>query len=127
MPQDSSWRRFRIWFPLATIILLFGGLSARGLMALMNQTPLDLGWSAFVWPLIVFSLGGGLTVGALIVAWGVADGNPFVRAVSLGAFLVLLFALFVWPTPYKYYRDDDLKFVVKINRLTGDIAYTPKP
>lgn len=126
-PQPARHRwgsRVAKWSLIAIGALFFGGLSVQGLTALASGAP--LGWSdilQFLLPLVVFSAAGGLAVGVLVAAWGGAEGNPFRRAATLGSFLALLFALFVWPTPFKYHRGPNLEFVIRINRITGDVKY----
>lgn len=48
---------------------------------------------------------------------------PTTRAVILLGILFLLagvlFAIFIWPTPWSYHYDRSGKFVVRLNRLTG--------
>lgn len=110
------------WAAIGFLLLFFAGLGSEGLNGMM-QPDVELLRGAFWKSLLVFSLGGGVTLGVLMLTWQLASGDAFARALTLGAFAALLFALFVWPTPYKYYRDEALAFVVRINRITGDVQY----
>ena len=118
-PRVRVWTAIR-WSAIAAVVLLAGGLGARGLMALMGDRPVVLD-GAFVGALVLFSVGGGVTLGVLIYAWLLAAREAFTRLMVLVAFAVVLFALFVWPTPYKYYRTDDLQTVLRVNRITGAV------
>jgi hypothetical protein len=75
------------------------------------------------------SIGGGIALGLVGVALTLA--NP--RGVGWGMGIVViggvLFLVFVWPTPYKYYRVKDHQKeqrLIRVHRVTGDADYVPK-
>jgi hypothetical protein len=68
--------------------------------------------------LIYLSVGGGVALGLIGVALTLA--NPRGVGWGLGILVVgaVLFLVFVWPTPYKYYRASDHQ-LIRIHRVTG--------
>lgn len=37
--------------------------------------------------------------------------------------LVILFALFLWPTPFAYYQGPRREVLIRVNRITGNAAW----
>ena len=128
----SAWpewlRIILIWTAIGICVLFFGSLAVRAFQALRHsrEAGYDPGWG---WPffkaLLLFSVGGGITIGLLILVWWRV--TPPDSRWGLGAVVLslLLFALFVWPTPYKYYRTESRDVLIKVNRITGQGDYVP--
>lgn len=130
--RESPWFRagFIFWVKWALLgagVLVFGALSAHGLYVLANPGA-KIFPESFLIALATFGLGGGITIGVLALAWWLANPRGFRWGLGLVVLALLLFALFVWPTPFKYYyRKDDLGVVVKINRVTGKVEHCVRP
>lgn len=114
------------WCLIAIALLFAAGFGARALKFLMQQQLFEPDRD-FVWTLFWFSLGGGVTIGLLIFAWQIARTDPLGKIIALAVLLVLAFGVLVWPTPYKYYRERNFNWVVRINRITGDMRYELAP
>lgn len=104
------------WIVLVGGMLFAGGLSAREWARLMGW-PVELaklGWPEFSWMLALFSLGGGVAASL----WGLANRRKPRWGLGLVVLALILFGLFVWPTPFKDYKGpgDEL---VKVHRVTG--------
>jgi hypothetical protein len=118
------------WFLAGFAVLFFGALASRGFTALTTPGgpgPAVLFGREFWTSVALFGVGGGIVVGTLIVVWRVATRDPFGRALLLLAYAMLVFALTVWPTPFWYYRTGDGTQIVRVNRITGDVAPTSVP
>jgi hypothetical protein len=74
--------------------------------------------------LIRLSVGGGVALGLIGVALSLS--NPRGVGWGLGLLVVgsLLFLIFVWPTPFKYYRAKDQ--LIRVHRVTGEAHYVPE-
>jgi hypothetical protein len=74
--------------------------------------------------LVQLSLGGGVAIGLIGLALSLA--KPGGAAWGLGVVVIgaLLFLIFVWPTPYKYYRDRDQQ-LIRVHRVTGEGHFVP--
>jgi hypothetical protein len=126
--SQGGWlRALVIWGAIGIFLLFFGGLAAQGYLRLMTQCPASGTCSARItdWTgLALLSLGGGVALGLIGVALSLA--NP--RGVGWGLGMVvigaLLFIIFVWPTPYKYYRTKDRQ-LIRVHRVTGAADYVP--
>jgi hypothetical protein len=135
-PKESRWfevpwvRALLIWGGIGVFLLFFGGVAAQGYMRLVTPCPFGATCAGpFItrgvfWGLVYLSVGGGVTLGLIGVALTLA--NP--RGVRLGFGIVvvgaLLFLVFVWPTPYKYYRTKDQQ-LIRVHRVTGVSDYVP--
>jgi len=125
---SKGWvRALLIWGAIGILLLFFGGLAAQGYLRLMTPCPVDApcperatDWGG----LGLLSVGGGVALGLIGLALSLA--NP--RGVGWGLGLVvigaLLFVIFVWPTPYKYYRAKDRQ-LIRVHRVTGTADYVP--
>jgi heme/copper-type cytochrome/quinol oxidase subunit 3 len=129
--HDQPWYwTLGMWALIGAALLYFGGLAAHGLKALLegpDALPCTLPEAArlgcsFSQSLLTFAVGGGLTFGLAVFAW---RGISWALGVAIVA--VVLVAVFVWPTPYKYEWAKDKSFVVRIHRFTGDIHYEMSP
>jgi hypothetical protein len=138
--KESSWlkskwlRALLIWGSIGIFLLFFGGVAAQGYMRLVTPCPVGaLCPSPFLsdrilWGLLYLSVGGGIALGLIGVALTLA--NP--RGVGWGLGIVVvggvLFLVFVWPTPYKYYRvkEQGEKRLIRVHRVTGDSDYVPR-
>ncbi len=104
---------------LAFLVLLFGGLALRAYagMRFMDHFTVP-GYQWWVW-LGIFSVAGGIAIGALVVCWRLANRKKEEArwGMALGLLLVVLFGLLVWPTPWTY-REYGCK-IFQINRLIG--------
>jgi hypothetical protein len=138
--SKSSWleikwlRALLIWGGIGIFLLFFGGVAAQGYMRLVTPCPFGatcLGpfvTRGVFWGLVYLSVGGGIALGLIGVALTLS--NP--RGVGWGLGIVVvgavLFLVFVWPTPYKYYRVKDQKDqrLIRVHRVTGDSDYVPR-
>jgi hypothetical protein len=128
LKAEYRWvRALLIWGVIGTFLLFFGGLAAQGYLKLM--TPCLVGSQcperAIDWVALVYlSVGGGVALGLIGVALSLA--NPRGAGWGLGVVVVgtLLFVIFVWPTPYKYYRAKDRQ-LIRVHRVTGTADYVP--
>ena len=130
-PRPSTFGKgagyFFKWAALGTAILFFGGHSAQGLKGLVDPVVFDLGWESLYQPLLTFSVSGGITIGFLVLGWWVASRRKVRWGLGVLILSLLLFVLFVWPTPYKFYRTEDRDVRIRVNRITGAADYVPKP
>jgi hypothetical protein len=118
---QGFWFFFK-WLLIGGGILFFGGLAVRTFPWMQGVTaPIE--WGAFLPALFLFSLGGGVVVGLLGLACWLASPRGVGWSLAVVVLALVLFVLFVWPTPYRYFRDEHLQFVVRVNRITGDICY----
>jgi hypothetical protein len=127
-------RALLIWGAIGIFLLFFGGVAAQGYMRLMpcpagTVCPAPHISKATLWGLAYLSVGGGVALGLIGVALTLA--NPRGPGWGFGIVVIgtLLFLVFVWPTPYKYYRvTDHLKEqrLIRVHRVTGDSDYVPK-
>lgn len=125
----ATWKRSATWACVGICLLFFGGLAAHGYQMLITPCP-SLGgvgcpnrmvdWSA----LLQLSLGGGVAIG--LIGFALSLANPRGPGWGLGVLVVgaLLFLIFVWPTPYKYYRDRDQQ-LIRVHRVTGEGQFVP--
>jgi len=128
--RKQPWvRALFIWGLIGILLLFFGGLAAQGYLQLM--TPCDgqcpertVPWSG----LVRLSVGGGVALALIGVALSLS--NPRGVGWGLGLLVVgsLLFLIFVWPTPFKYYRtkDGELTRLIRVHRVTGEAHYVPE-
>lgn len=136
-PKDGNWftntpwaRALLIWGGIGIFLLFFGGVAAQGYMRLVSPCPNDPSCPgafltrAVLLGLIYLSVGGGVALGLVGVALTLA--NPRGVGWGLGILVVgaVLFLVFVWPTPYKYYRANDHQ-LIRIHRVTGASSYVP--
>ena len=111
-----------IWSLIGAGVLLTGALSARGvsIMRQIDGTPAALFPENYFQALLVFSCAGGITVGLLFLSWKIAQPGGFGWGMGVFVLVVALFAVFVWPTPFKYYRDAaDPLILLRVTRATG--------
>jgi hypothetical protein len=137
MQNDSWpwWKVLLIWSAIGFGILYSGSLAVRASMA-MRAGSSDFGcsfWQAvfvscpFSQVLLLFSVGGGVTIGLLILVWWMVTKRGFSWTLGFVVLGIMLVALFVWPTPYRYEWAKDKSFVVKINRFSGMVEYKSRP
>ncbi len=109
-------------------VLLTGALSARGISIIrhIDGTPAELFPHYYFPALVVFALAGGITVGLLFLSWRIAQPGGFGWGMGVFVLVVALFAIFVWPTPFKYYRTEANPLVLlRVTRATGHGAIIP--
>lgn len=134
-PKKNRWlRTLLIWGGIGIALLFFGGVAAQGYMRLVTPCPVGAPCpNPFIdqriwWGLVYLSLGGGIALGFVGVALTLA--NPRGPGWGLGIVVVggVLFLVFVWPTPYKYYRVKVQKeqHLIRVHRVTGDSDYVPR-
>jgi hypothetical protein len=117
---SSSWGRvLGVWTAITFGVLLGGGVAMRSLSYLRDPLSVDFRWSSFWCPLLLFSLGGGLTAGLLILTWWFVVRRGFSWTLGFLVLALVLFALFVWPTRYAYYWTDKKDALLRVERLTG--------
>lgn len=124
--QRTFWDGLRFalkWFLIGGGILFFGGLAVRAFQRMHDATA-SIGWP-FLLALFLFSLGGGVVVGLLGLACWLASPRGVGWSLAVVVLGVILFVLFVWPTPYKYYRIEDKNHLLKVNRLSGTVNLVP--
>jgi hypothetical protein len=118
-------RALLIWGGIGIFLLFFGGVAAQGYMRLMpcpagTECPEPVISKATLLGLAYLSIGGGIALGLVGVALTLA--NP--RGVGWGMGIVViggvLFLVFVWPTPYKYYRVKDHQKEQRLIRVRRD-------
>jgi hypothetical protein len=109
-----------IWAAIGAGFLFFGGLAAHGYRRMLDAssasaTPIGpLDWVG----LAQLSLGGGIVVGLIGLALTLASPRGIGWTMGLGTVGLLLFLLFIWPTPYKFYRTKGGQ-LIRVHRLTG--------
>ncbi len=132
MAQRGQLRRaFFIWAGIGIFLLFFGGLAAQGYVRLVTPCGSGAPCPEPVTSVDVFlslgylSVGGGVALGLVGVALSLA--NPRGGGVGFGILIVctVLFLIFVWPTPYKYYRAN-VSQLIRVHRVTGAADYVPK-
>jgi hypothetical protein len=122
-----SWQQvLLVWGAIGFGVLLGGGAAARAYMALSGQGIPLFAFCQFWLPLLLFSAGGGLTIGLFILVWWLVIRLGFSWALGFVVLGLVLFGVFVWPTPYRYSevtriegRNKVTTAVFRINRLTG--------
>lgn len=104
---------------------LGAGVLSLGSLALLAHDNITQGGEPILFGFSVFVLAGGLTVALLALAWRAGhSGEPDWRH-ALFLLLALLFAVFIWPTPYEHYRAPESVAVVRVNRVTGAVTLVP--
>ena len=125
--RAKTWRWFKnfwIWAVIGTLFLFSGGLAGYGYRQLIKEAAgapvagVTVDWGA----LLSLSVGGGVALGLIVVALTIANPNGMRWGLGLGTVGLVLFLIFIWPTPYKYYRDKD-KRLIRVHRLTGSGDY----
>lgn len=109
-----------IWAGIGVSFLFFGGLAAHGyrrMLATTGSGELPIG-RLDLEGLALLSLGGGIVVGLIGLALTLASPRGVGWGLGLGAVGLLLFLVFIWPTPYKYYRGKERQ-LIRVHRLTG--------
>ena len=118
-----------MWSAIAFGVLFAGGAALRALSGLKGSEP-DFGARTFWCPLAVFSVGGGIAIGLLILTWWLVVKRGFSWTLGFVVLAVVLFALFVWPSPYRYDKDwrrDASCRVLQVNRWTGEAVCVLPP
>ena len=117
------------WSAIGAAILLTGALSQRGLFVLRHTpgSPLFPGdGHSYLGAVLLFSLCGGLTIGLLFLAWWIAKPGGFGWGMGVIVLSLLLAAIFIWPTPYKYYRTNDTRVLLRVSRMSGEGELIPR-
>lgn len=125
-PQAWPWFHvLLVWSAIGFGVLLSGGVATRALMAVRSGSSADFGPS-FWGALLFFSLGGGVTIGLLILTWWLVVKLGFSWTLGFIALAIMLFTLVVWPTPYRYEKTNDPDVRLRITRLTGHGEFIPR-
>jgi hypothetical protein len=126
-----SWPRL-VWIGLLAavlsyLVLYYGGEALKSYNTLRGgpeiPPPPTTDWSRWLKRL---SVGGGIAIGALVLAWRLIyrmEGQPHV-GMALAVLAVVLFGIFVWPTPWKYEQFGCA--VYQINRVRGHFQEVTK-
>ena len=106
---------------LSYLVLYHGGEALKSYNELRggqnDPTPRRADWPDWLKRL---SMGGGIAIGALVLAWRLiyrTEGQAHMST-ALAVLAVLLFGIFVWPTPWKYEQFGC--GVYQINRVRGE-------
>ncbi len=134
MQSDWPWYKLLlVWAAIGFGVLYFGGLAVEAQKAFKDPPTFNCSfWQAiflecsFSQVLLIFSVGGGIAIGLFILAWSRVTMRGFSWTFGFVILGVMLFALFIWPTPYRYEWGPDKTFVVKIKRFTGEVTYELK-
>jgi hypothetical protein len=121
-------RYLGVWSLIGAGVLLTGALSARGISIIrqIDGKPPDLFPDYYLPALVIFALAGGVTVGLLFLSWKIAQPGGFGWGMGVFVLVIALFAIFVWPTPFKYYRTQANPLVLlRVTRATGHGAIIP--
>jgi hypothetical protein len=119
-------RALLIWGSIGILLLFFGGVAAQGYLRLMAPcTPACLDAEIPWLGLVLLSIGGGVALGLIGVALALSTSRG--AGWGLGFVVVggVLFLIFVWPTPFKYYRAKDGQ-LIRVHRVTGGAVYVPE-
>jgi hypothetical protein len=103
-----------IWAAIGIGFLFFGGLAAHGYRRLLSGAGGGVDWEG----LLLLSVGGGIVVGLIGLALTLVSPRGIGWGLGLGVVGLLLFLIFIWPTPYKYYRGDEGR-LIRVHRVTG--------
>lgn len=118
------WQVLGMWSLIAFGVLLTGGAAVRALKILQGEAGRDpLKFETFWCPLLLFSVGGGIAIALLILTWWLVVKRGFSWTLGFAVLAVVLFALFVWPSPYRYDKDrrrDATCRVLQVHRWTGE-------
>jgi hypothetical protein len=132
---DIKWlRALLIWGGIGIFLLFFGGIAAQGYMRLVTPCSVDSPCpSPFIdqrilLGLVYLSVGGGIALGLVGVALTLSNPRGVGWALGMVVVGTVLFLVFVWPTPYKYYRVQEQKEqrLIRVHRVTGDSDYVPR-
>ena len=120
-PWAKNWL---IWSMLGIGFLFFGGLASHGYRRLLATSgSIEAATNSFSWgALLELSIGGGIVIGLIGLALTLASPRGVGWGLALATVGLLLFLIFIWPTPYKYYRDKG-GGLIKVHRLTGNGDY----
>ena len=121
---DKPWRWglvLLVWSLIAFGVLFAGGVAFRAYANLVRPGSMDFGLSSFWCPLFLFSAGGGLTIGLLILTWWLVVQRGFSWTLGFVVLALVLFAVFVWPSRFAYYRggEEDACKLLRVERWTG--------
>jgi hypothetical protein len=119
---DAAWFSLK-WVLVGGGILFSGGLAIRAFDWMRDPSSAP-SWS-FLQALVFFSLGGGLAVGLVGLACWLASPRGVGWSLGIVVIGLGLFVLFVWPTPYTYYKTETKNVLVRVNRITGRGNYIP--
>lgn len=95
------------------------GLLSLGSLALVASDGVTRGLEPLAFGFVVFVAAGALTVALLALTWRAAHPEEPDWRRGLVLLLLLLFAVFIWPTPYEHYRVGQSLVIIRVNRLTG--------
>src|SRR5712691_10048560 len=107
MQSDWPWYKLLlIWAAIGFGVLYFGGLAVEAQKAFKDLSAFKCSfWQAirldcsFSQVLLIFSVVGGIALGLFILAWSRVTMRGVSWALGCVILAVVLFALFIWPTP----------------------------
>jgi hypothetical protein len=111
-----------LWTIIGAGLLFSGGLAAHGYRLLMTPcaSPNDCGLRMIDWfALGHVAVGGGVAIGLIGLTLTLASPRGVGWGLGLLSIGLVLFLIFVWPTPFKYYRTADRRWI-QIHRFTGE-------
>ncbi|HEY3068381.1 MAG TPA: hypothetical protein VGL09_21530 [Methylomirabilota bacterium] len=120
-------RNFVLWTIIGGGLLFFGGLAAHGYRLLMTPCGAanDCGLRMIDWfALGHVAVGGGVAIGLIGLTLTLASPRGVGWGLGLLAIGSVLFLIFVWPTPFKYYRTADRRWI-QVHRFTGESHILP--
>ena len=123
------WQVLAMWTAISFGVLFAGGAALQALADLKEPAP-NFAVPAFWWSLLIFSLGGGVAIGLLILTWWLVVKRGFSWTLGFVVLAVVVFALFVWPSPYRYEKDrrrDAICRVLQVHRWTGEVTCVLPP
>jgi hypothetical protein len=124
------WQVLGMWTAISFGVLFAGGAALKALSSLKDEKLRSFAADTFWWPLFIFSLGGGVAIGLLILTWWLVVKRGFSWTLGFMVLAVVVFALFVWPSPYRYDKDgrrDATCRVLQVHRWTGEVACVLPP
>jgi len=121
-----EFRALLLWTLIGAGLLFFGGLAFHGYRLLMTPCTGDpcaqrvIDWLA----LGHLAIGGGVATGLIGLTLTLASPRGVGWGLGMMAIGFVLFLIFVWPTPYTYYRTSNRQWI-QVHRLTGESQVLP--
>ena len=120
-------RALLLWTLIGAGLLFFGGLAFHGYRLLITPCPEPCPARLIDWfALGQLAIGGGVASGLIGLTLTLASPRGVGWGLGLMAIGFVLFLIFVWPTPYKYYKTANRQWI-QVHRLTGESRVLPGP